>query len=102
MAPETRGSFLEDLPHKLHLDNTFRLALSLTTFSLAVYLWVIHVIPDIRSITILMAAYSVPYLLVWWLIPRINFLRPLDYFLTAMDIGGITCCIQLTGGSQSP
>jgi len=33
---------------------------------------------------------------------RIDFLRPLDYVLTVADIAGITACIHLTGGVQSP
>src|SRR5580765_3894807 len=100
MAPR-RGS-PDEQRQKIHLDNLFRLGLSLITFSVGVYLWLVHVFPQIRPLFQLLVGYTIPYLLIWWLSSRVTWLRPLDFVLSALDIFGITWCIHLTGGTQSP
>src|SRR5262245_13212854 len=101
MSSPRRGS-PEDLRQKIHLDNMFRLALSLITFLVRAYLWMVHVIADSRPLFLLLIAYTVPYLLIWALSTLGKGLNLLDYVLSALDIGGITWCIHLSGGVESP
>ena len=61
-----------------------------------------HVLPEIRSLLILLVAYTIPYLVVWSLVNRIKWLRPLDYLLTLVDIAGITACIYTDGERPKP
>src|SRR4051812_14994269 len=97
-----RRGLPEDLRQKIYLDNLFRLAVSLTSFAIAIYLWMFHVITAIHPLCALLLAYTGPYLLAWWLCPRIKQLRALDYLLSAFDIAAIAMCIHFTGGSRSP
>src|SRR5258708_1639815 len=97
-----RREIPDDQRQKIHLDNLFRLTLSLITFLVGVYLWLVHVFTEVRPLVILLVAYTVPYLLIWSLINRVKWLRPLDYLLSIFDIAGITWCIHITGGIQSP
>jgi signal transduction histidine kinase len=99
---QPRRSSPEDLRQKIHLDNLFRLALSLATFALVSFLWTQHLFPHLHPLFCLLIGYSCGYMLIWALLPHTTFLRPLDFLLTAFDIGGITTCIHYTGGAQSP
>ncbi len=101
MSPLRRG-IPEDLPQKIRLDNIFRSAISITTFAIAVFLWCFHTLPSLRPLIVLLVAYSVPYLVAWALIHTLKTLRPIDYFLSTIDIIGITVAIRLTGGPESP
>jgi K+-sensing histidine kinase KdpD len=92
----------EDLPQKIKIDNLFRLAVSFTTFAIAIYLWTFRVIPSIAPLAMLLIGYTCPYVLAWWLTGRLKTLRPLDYFLTTLDILAISLAIHLTGGLHSP
>jgi signal transduction histidine kinase len=92
----------EDLRQKIHLDNLFRLVLSLTTFAISVYLWNFHLFPHLRPLFILLTAYTCGYLTVWGISQHVSALRPFDYLLSVFDIVGITVCIHYTGGPQSP
>lgn len=93
----------EELSQKIHLDNLFRLSISLASFALGVYLWVFRFVPQIKPLAVLLVIYSVPYLLCWLWISRIKILhRVIDYSLTTWDIVGITASIYLTGGPNSP
>jgi signal transduction histidine kinase len=100
--PSPRRASSEELAQKIRIDNLFRLAVSLTTFAIAIYLWTFRVLPSILPLGVLLAAYTCPYLLGWWLSRRLKTLRPLDYILTTLDIVGIAAAIHLTGGLQSP
>src|SRR5205823_1481693 len=97
-----RRGLPEDLRQKIHLDNLFRVAVSLTSFAIAIYLWTFHVIGGIRPLALLLFAYTFPYLIVWWYSDKIRLLRAVDYLLSALDILAITLCIHMTGGSGSP
>ena len=102
MTPLRRG-LPEDLLQKIRLDSLFRLTISLTSFVLAVYLWIFSFVSDLRPLALLLAAYTVPYLAAWWLASRIEAARRLlDYALSAWDILGIACAVHLTGGPNSP
>lgn len=92
----------EDLSQKIRIDNVFRFGVSMIAAVIAVYLWMFHVLTNMRPLVILLAAYSIPYLTAWWLTSREQtLLRTLDYLLNALDILGITFAIHLTGGLQS-
>src|SRR5687767_4932273 len=92
----------EDLPQKIHIDNLFRLAVSLISLTIAIFLWMFRVVPELRPLLVLWGVYTLPYLTVWGIAQRTQNLRALDYLLNTLDIVCITWAIHLTGGLQSP
>jgi signal transduction histidine kinase len=91
----------ENLSQKIHLDNLFRLALSLVTFALVAWLWAFHQLAQIRPLLILVLGYGFLYSIGWIAAARGQVPAWLDYFFHAVDIAAITLCIRFTGGSQS-
>src|SRR5262245_43702936 len=90
------------LEEKISLDNRFRLAVSCAAFATAAVLRALQILPEMTRLSWLMAAYSVPYNIVWLRLLPAGWLRPVYFALSALDFAAITAIVAMTGGPQSP
>ena len=90
------------LAERIQLDNRFRLAVSLAAFVLAAVLHSVNILNDLRPLAWLVVGYNIPYILLWTILPRIPWLRPVIYFQSLLDFAAITAALKFTGSLSSP
>jgi signal transduction histidine kinase len=90
------------LLERIHLDNRFRLALSLASFGLAGLLHAFGVPIPVFTVGAIIFAHGVVYLSVWAFLERITALSLCRYVLSLVDFFAITLAAFISGSLNSP